>query len=81
LEGIKKSIEGLAKRTNYGLGIEDLKDGELPDGLSSIPNVSSRFSLHLSPIMELMLDCLRTTEFTILGLGGRRRSIQRFIEF
>ena len=40
LEGIKKSIEGLAKRTNYGLGIEDLKDGELPDGLSSIPNVS-----------------------------------------
>jgi len=50
LDGLKKSIEGIAKRKNYGLNLEDLKDETLPDALSSIPNVSIRtLSISIKP--------------------------------
>ncbi|GAA5878410.1 hypothetical protein JCM16303_002764 [Sporobolomyces ruberrimus] len=37
VDALKATIENLATRTNYGLSLEDCKDGELPEGVSSIP--------------------------------------------
>ena len=40
MDSLKKTIESLAVRTNYGLSMEDLKNEALPAPLSSIPTVS-----------------------------------------
>ncbi|GAA6020087.1 hypothetical protein JCM11491_006391 [Sporobolomyces phaffii] len=37
VDSLKQTIESLAVRTNYGLAVEDLNDGQLPGGLSAIP--------------------------------------------
>ncbi|GAA5945104.1 RLF2 family protein, partial [Sporobolomyces koalae] len=38
LDSLKKTIETIATRTNYGLSLEDLPDENLPPGVSMIPS-------------------------------------------
>ncbi|GAA5853718.1 hypothetical protein JCM3766R1_002871, partial [Sporobolomyces carnicolor] len=37
VDSLKKTIESLAERTNYGLSVDQFKDGPLPRGVTSIP--------------------------------------------